>query len=1107
MKFALKLNDAFIEEACGRTALTKGAAYVRDGKVRIIGTHASGSGFLARVEDDGVMEVKLAFRAGGGMDARCTCSLGFSFDKYCRHTAAVLLYLNRHEDLLADPAQASPGDVSGHQDTQLAGTLIELFRTKQPKEARSGSYFETRSVLDTEFVIRVFTYGTRRWLGIEMKAGPKKNYIVKNIRSFLAAVYSGEGYPLSARFNYDPDLHCFSQKDEALIRRLDELPEAALAAGGSKPPPFRSQDGKLISDRHLLIGPKEWEALKPLIAKGDAVLLEQQDGTCLPLVFGDGTPPLQFELDENSEGGGRFFFHATHFETLTVLEDYRIALAEGAIWTLTGVQTERLAALIRLLDRSEGGRLPIDSAQMEPFMHTVVPGLKQLGQVIVSPMVSRQMVQAPLSAKLYLDRLKDRLVAGLEFHYGELVINPLEDGEAARKRNTIVIRNGEQENAILDLLEKSRLTKTEAGYYLDEEEDEYEFLRYTVPLLEKLVTVYATSAVKVRLYKSYAPPKVTVRLDDRTEWLQVRFDIDGIPESEIRKVLQALEEKRRFYRMPGGALMPLEDSEFSDIVELANRLTIHPGMMDGAELSLPAVRGLRLLDWDKDGRTVRLEKPLRLLLEHLRNPDHLDFPVPSGLESVLRDYQKYGYQWMKTLARYRFGGILADDMGLGKTVQSIAFILSEISNIRSSGHPALVVAPSSLMYNWLAEIEKFAPELKAIVVDGIKQDRKQLLKSLTGLGQHEKGERRTATADIQTAKLDVVITSYPLLRMDIAEYAAQAFHTVIYDEAQFFKNDTTLTAKAVKAIRADYRFALTGTPVENRLDDLWSIYDTVFPDLLPGKKEFADLTGEAVATRIRPFLLRRLKTDVLTELPEKIETTQSSELLPEQKKLYAAYLAKLRHESLKHLNEKGFHNSRIRILAGLTRLRQLCCHPALFVEGYDGDSAKLRQLLEMVEESRASGRRMLIFSQFTEMLGMIGRELTDSDFPFFYLDGSTPPAERLSLCSRFNDGERDLFLISLKAGGTGLNLTGADTVILYDLWWNPAVEQQAADRAHRIGQKKTVQVIRLVARGTVEEKVIELQNKKKHLIDEVIHAGEEGLGMLSEQDIREILML
>lgn len=262
-----------------------------------------------------------------------------------------------------------------------------------------------------------------------------------------------------------------------------------------------------------------------------------------------------------------------------------------------------------------------------------------------------------------------------------------------------------------------------------------------------------------------------------------------------------------------------------------------------------------------------------------------------------------------------------------------------------------------------------------------------------------------------------------------------------------------------------------------------------------------------IARRVRPFLLRRMKEHVLGELPQKEEMIEKAELLPEQKALYAAYLAKLRVDTMKHLDKETFHKNRIRILAGITRLRQICCHPALFVEGYKGSSAKFEQLFRLLEQSKVSGRRVLIFSQFTQMLKMIATELSKRGEQYFYLDGQTPSEERIALCNSFNDGERNMFLISLKAGGTGLNLTGADTVILYDLWWNPAVEEQAADRAHRMGQKEVVQVIKLIANGTIEEKMSELQQKKKMLISDILDGDESSKGTLTEQDIREILMI
>jgi len=354
---------------------------------------------------------------------------------------------------------------------------------------------------------------------------------------------------------------------------------------------------------------------------------------------------------------------------------------------------------------------------------------------------------------------------------------------------------------------------------------------------------------------------------------------------------------------------------------------------------------------------------------------------------------------------------------------------------------------------------------------------------------------------------DVYITSYHTLRQDLEWYKEQEFHTLILDEAQSIKNYASKIAQAVRAITAHKRFALSGTPIENSLDELWAIFQAIMPGFLHDQKTFRGLKPEYIARLVKPFILRRLKKDVLKELPDKIETVHYSELKKEQKELYLGYLDKIRSETKESLATEGLGKGRIKILAGLTRLRQLCCHPSLFIENYEGQSGKLEELFEIIENGRENGRKILIFSQFSSMLKIIREKLVQSGQSCFYLDGQTPAKERVQLVDDFNEGSETIFLISLKAGGTGLNLTGADTVVLYDLWWNPAIEEQAIGRAHRMGQKNVVQVIKLIAQGTIEEKINELQQSKKELIDQVIQTGETMLSSLSEDDIREILSI
>ncbi|MDF2682482.1 MAG: hepA [Brevibacillus sp.] len=1084
---SVQLTHRLIQQRCGKISYEKGKAYNRAGKVTFTQYNPYIPSYQATVKGNVSDQVTVEWDEDG-MEASCTCPSLQSYDQDCQHIAAVLIAILELEVDGRSPVIAGSGESNRVERTdsafekQLTTNVLGLFSETSVKTGKTR--FDTRTPLEVEIICKLVMYGYQKHMfGIELKIGSKRRYIVKKIKDFLEQIEQGMSYEFSSHFCYDPSLHCFQKEDELVLKQLIEiLQNEKMYRETSHRSSIQNRDGET---RTLLVPPISWGKLQESLQRAPIVTFELESGTYEGITVSEEPLPLSFSFDQGHSAS--YQMEIKGLEHVTVMEPYGVAVSNGKLHKLSPGTSHRISQLKSMLAASRRHEIQISQEQMEPFMVQVVPELMKVGIVSIASSVSSRLVRTQLQARLYLDRIRDRLIAGLEFQYGEIIFNPLEDTSQSRGTDLIVVRDGERERQILELMEQSAFTRTEAGYYMEDEEAEYDFLYRMVPQMEKLAKVYATSAVKMRLHTASAPPKIRVDVDERTNWLDFQFDIDGIPHAEIRGLLQSLEEKRKYYRLPNGALLPLESAEYQDIQRFMSEMGIQGKDFQGTQLRLPIVRGLAMMDGDTRGTAVTVGKSFRRLLDNVRNPDNLDFPVPESLANVLRDYQVYGYQWLKTLAHYHFGGILADDMGLGKTVQSIAFLVSVLPQIRERKQPALIVSPASLIYNWRNELKKFAPEIRAVIADGTKGERTQILKD--------------------ASQVDVVITSYPLLRRDFGTYAEGSFHTLFLDEAQAFKNHTTQTAHAVKGINAGYRFALTGTPVENGLDELWSIYDAVFPGLFPARKAFHDLSREEVAKRIRPFLLRRLKTDVLRELPEKIETLQATGLLPEQKKLYVAYLAKLQQETLKHLDKETFEKNRIKILAGLTRLRQLCCHPALFVEDYAGSSAKFEQLMEILEECRNTGKRVLLFSQFTEMLGLIGRELGYEGIPFFYLDGDTPAATRVELCNRFNEGERDLFLLSLKAGGTGLNLTGADTVILYDLWWNPAVEQQAADRAHRIGQKNVVQVIRLVAEGTVEEKMFELQQKKKNLIQEVIQPGQEALSSLTEQDIRELLMI
>ncbi|MDQ1004583.1 SNF2 family DNA or RNA helicase [Neobacillus niacini] len=1072
----LTLSQKQIKEMCGTVSFKRGDSFYRAGKVSF--DYVSNNRCEATVKGSEDFYVTINKEESGDIRTTCSCPTLASVKTECQHIAAVLLAIYEHQQQGTVPKVRSDEHVDPSTSQALTKGLLTLFANQPKRPSRHQLHFENRQVLRVKFRCKpVDIEKGRKLLGIEMEIEDKK---ITNIRQFLSQLKEGLPSALSDTLIFDTSLHCFNKETDDVIQQLflmlqDEKSYVNAMADSLK---------ESSSSDLLLVPPSSFEQLLPLLIKAPLVKVENDGETYEGLVLMEKMLPLQFVF--TSSVGGVCYLRIKGLNHLTVLDSYHFVLYKGKFIRLEENDSKRLANLKEMLEASKTNQIEIPQEQMDPFVENVVPGLKRLGKVELPPNLTRAYREMPLVAKLYLDRLKNRLLAGLEFHYGNIVINPL-DIPRELQNGLVLIRDLEKENQIIQLMEESSFATTDSGYYLHNEELEYEFLYHVVPKLQKLVQIYATTAVRNRIFKENTIPRIRVKvIKERTNWLEFKFDMDGIPEKQIKEVLSALEEKRKYYRLWNGALLSLETREFEEIQRFLQAAPVQAEDLE-AGLNVPILRGLKLLDSVEDNSTFTLEESFRQFLDTIQNPNSMQFEVPNLVAPILRDYQVHGYKWLKTLASYGFGGILADDMGLGKTLQSITYILSELPHVRKKNLPILVVCPASLTYNWLSEFKKFAPGVHAVILDGNKSERTAKQK--------------------QIFDSDIVITSYPLLRKDILWYEKQTFHTVFFDEAQAFKNPITQTARTVKRIKADHRFALTGTPVENSTEELWSIFHVVFPELFQGLRDFSHLTRKQIARRVRPFLLRRVKEDVLSELPEKIESVDLVELLPEQKKLYGAYLAKLRHDTLKHLDKDTLRKNKIKILAGLTRLRQICCHPSLFIDGYKGSSAKFEQLLRILEESRQAGRRVLIFSQFTKMLQLIGREMTLQGIPYFYLDGQTPSEERLELTNRFNSGERDLFLISLKAGGTGLNLTGADTVILYDLWWNPAVEEQAADRAHRMGQTNIVQVIKLVARGTIEEKMNQLQEKKRELIEEIIDSKDKGTSTLTEEDIREILMI
>ena len=586
---------------------------------------------------------------------------------------------------------------------------------------------------------------------------------------------------------------------------------------------------------------------------------------------------------------------------------------------------------------------------------------------------------------------------------------------------------------------------------------------------------------------SHARPRVHMGVSVESHLVKLHVSTDDLPLSELYAVLASYRKKKTYHRLRDGSFLRLGDLDLSAAAVLADELDLTAAQLASGMVEMPSYKAFLLETvLHEDEKDDAFDE----WLEAFHQVDPRSYTPPTALASILRPYQIQGFQWLCALAEMGFGGILADEMGLGKTVQLIAFLLAH----RGQGQ-SLVVCPASLVYNWQAEFETFAPDMDVALVVGTA------------------AQRRTLRAE---AGHEVLVTSYDLMRRDVEAYAEKEFFCMVLDEAQYIKNHQTLAARAAKAISARHRFALTGTPIENRLSELWSIFDYLMPGFLGRYEHFHDryeapiVAGDdEVAAQLHaligPFVLRRLKRDVLTDLPDKLEMQVVARMAPEQAKLYHAHEQALRLSILgKGDAELGV--SKLQILAELTRLRQLCCDPRLVYENYRGGSGKLDTIWELIAASVDAGAKALVFSQFTSFLALIAERLKAEHVSYYELTGTTPKEHRVELVNEFNDDDTPIFLISLKAGGTGLNLTGAQVVIHADPWWNVATENQATDRAHRIGQERDVTVYKVTCKDTIEERIVALQMAKVDLADAVVGTGEGlSLGSLEREDLLRLL--
>ena len=1116
-----RMIRALKAEAALDSTYARGAQLLRSGGVLPFSTMKGGLGSTVcvsgRVKGSGgsyySVSADLDPVNGEVLDYSCSCPAALNYPGMCKHEIALSLAFLQGEEAATgvavppdEPArQERPGALRGagyRQEAPTSFAISELLarstrarlRATGPRRARAeGGEGPVR--LLCELVPQEVSYGGDELaLRLSLERGRSK-YVVKSIGRFVEACRLGEEVAYGKNLAFFHDEREFDVRSWRLVGAIARIVDAQTALFRSRP--SYGDRGRGVDVRALPLSSADVVAVLDALQDG-TVFIEPPRGSGYFRVKGDdvevgeGDPDVRVSIEMSPSGGLEVHVPA----------ELRLVCAGDSCYAIDSARALRTSRDFALeaapvLSALSGfrGTSHVSSSDAPEFCRAVLPVLRAWTEL-----------EAPAS----LDDLSPA-EALLDFRVG------VEDGDVVCRATVSYgdwscpvgapdhlpgepARDLVAEYRAADvLLDYFPLGRGPEDFRFGEDDEELLFRLLTDGLAELSELGEVLLSERLRAISVRPAPNLSVRATVKSNLLNVELGASGLTREELFEYLAGFKRRQRYVRLSSGDLVRIGEN-LQIAQELASGLGVEVDELAAGDVGLPSARALLIDALLEQSRGVRLERnaEFRQIVRDFESYGDADIEVPSGLRAELRGYQEDGFRWLGTLERLGFGGILADDMGLGKTLQVIAHILARKEG--GCGLPTLVVCPASLVYNWMSELSRFAPGLDACAVLGPKSARGALIGGA--------GER------------DVLVTSYDLLRRDVESWSKVRFERVVLDEAQYIKNPKAFVTKAVKCLDARVRFALTGTPIENRLQELWSIFDFLMPGYLGTHEQFAKRYEGPVEARehdgqrllscaISPFVLRRLKSEVLADLPEKTESVVYAQMGPKQRKLYLAsqdrVALQVQHAFTRQDKIRGLGQEKLKILAELTRLRQLCCDPRLCVEGWDGGSAKLDTCLELVRQAVDAGHRVLLFSQFTSMLDLIAERLSSENVGYFQLTGQTSKEARERLVRRFQAGEEPVFLISLKAGGVGLNLTAADVVIHYDPWWNLAAQDQATDRAYRIGQRRDVTVMKLIVEGTIEERILKMQESKRGLAESVL--GGEGVksALLTKEDLLRLL--
>lgn len=925
------------------------------------------------------------------------------------------------------------------QEALLKKKMMQLLESLETTLNENEKVSSSRPVHLTPFINCKSNKGIEYFIDMELKVGIDKQYVIKDIREFLGRIDKNETYSYGKNLSFKHNVNNF---DESSRKCIDILMNYTYDCGW-------------YNIRNKELSPKANQSIIEAYQNSNIFINGEE---CFVL--------LEDYIPQISIRNGKIIFDDCDYIDLISGNEYDFILKDNKLYKLKCDNELRIFIRFIIVNKD----FDIELVK-EDFAKKIVS--RFVDSIDLDEDFKNEFLIKELKIEAYFD-YKD--VISLDTKY---YLDDVEISEDEVKENNFVSKKYTKYWSIINGM----------GFVNNEIKDVEgigNFLTGNLDNLREHCEIFLSNNIKGMKIRKMGSFKSNISYN--SGMLEVCFEDLNFTNEELNKIINGMKKKLTYIKLNKNVIFKVEEESKKQLLNIVDEFNLQENKLNEVQ-EVPLYQGLKLIDESNQFGNITLDEKIKEMIKDIANYRHANYPIPLEVKDVLREYQINAFNWLKTLVKYKFCGILADDMGLGKTLEIISLVLSD-EEIK----PSLIVSPKSLIYNWQNEFKKWAPNINVKVISGNADERKDVIST------------------INNSEKTIYITSYDSLRNDLENYNEYVFRFCILDEAQFIKNHLTLKAQSVKQIKSEIRFVLTGTPIENTVVDLWSLFDFLMPNYLYNYKSFSvDFEKEIInkknnsvikklVKKITPFILRRTKKEVLKDLPDKIETIRYAQMGEEQRKVYEAQLLKTRY-----LMEK--EKNKIEILSALTRLRQICVNPGMFLGEYDGESAKINLLMELLEELISNKHKVLIFSQFTTIFETISEKLKEKGIDYFILTGKTPALLRVEMADIFNkkNSSQKVFLISLKAGGTGLNLVGADTVIQLDPWWNVAAENQASDRAHRIGQKNVVQVIKLICENSIEQKVLELQELKKDIINKVIADNDENIVKLNDNDLKYLL--